>query len=77
MVWEKPLHLEYRILAGVLLPDSGEIEIFGIKNPIEAQNRIVYLSEEQGLYKKLNILEQLTYLAEIKGVNNYVGKNSY
>lgn len=65
-----------RILAGVLLPDSGEIEILGRKSPIEVQNGIGYLPEERGLYKKLNILEQLIYFAELKGVNNHVAKRT-
>lgn len=65
-----------RILAGILLPDFGEIEIFGRKSPIEVQNRIGYLPEERGLYKKLNILDQLIYFAELKGINNYVAKRT-
>lgn len=65
-----------RMLAGVLLPDFGKIEIFGRKSPIEVQNRIGYLPEERGLYKKLNILEQLIYFAELKGINNYFVKKT-
>ncbi|MGQ9820082.1 MAG: ABC transporter ATP-binding protein [Candidatus Kapaibacteriales bacterium] len=65
-----------RIIAGVLFPDSGEIEIFGRKSPVEVQMRLGYLPEERGLYKKLTILEQLVYFAELKGVNANIAKKT-
>lgn len=64
-----------RILAGVLLPDYGSIKIFGQKNILELQNKIGYLPEERGLYKKLTVFEQLTYFAELKGKNSTEARN--
>lgn len=65
-----------RMLAGVLIPDSGEIQIFGKQHLPEIQNSIGYLPEERGLYKKLTVLEQLTYFAELKGVHPSTARNT-
>lgn len=50
-------------------PDSGEVEIFG--NPINeaCKNRIGYLPEEKGLYRKLTAIEQIIYLSSLKGMD--------
>jgi ABC-2 type transport system ATP-binding protein len=50
----------------VFLPDSGAIELFGSANDASARDRIGYLPEERGLYRKMKILEQLLFFAEIK-----------
>jgi ABC-2 type transport system ATP-binding protein len=56
-----------RMINGIFLPDSGSISLFGSGNGAEAmRDRIGYLPEERGLYKKMKILEQLLFLAEIK-----------
>ena len=56
-----------RMIVGITAPDEGRIELFGeISN--ELQNRIGYLPEERGLYKKMKILDQLRYFAALKGV---------
>src|SRR5690606_38534694 len=34
------------------------------------QNRIGYLPEERGLYKKMKVVDQLKYFAELKGVSS-------
>jgi ABC-2 type transport system ATP-binding protein len=58
-----------RMIVGITAPDEGRIELLG--KPISAalQNRIGYLPEERGLYKKLKIVDQLRYFAELKGMS--------
>ena len=56
-----------RMITGVFLPDSGTIETFGSRNGGDAaRDRIGYLPEERGLYRKMKVLEQLLFLAEVK-----------
>jgi ABC-2 type transport system ATP-binding protein len=55
-----------RMVNGVFLPDRGTISLFG--GSVEAaRDRVGYLPEERGLYRKMKILELLLFLAEIKG----------
>lgn len=57
-----------RIVMGVFPPDSGKVLMDGV--PIDRQHlNIGYLPEERGLYPKKPILEQLLYLAELRGVS--------
>ena len=57
-----------RMIVGITAPDSGEIELFGQQMSPELQDRIGYLPEERGLYKKLKIVDQLRYFAALKDV---------
>lgn len=58
-----------RMIVGITAPDTGHVELFGQKVSNETQNRIGYLPEERGLYKKTKILDQLRYFAALKGVS--------
>ncbi|HSB37083.1 MAG TPA: ATP-binding cassette domain-containing protein, partial [Thermoanaerobaculia bacterium] len=55
-----------RMINGVFLPDRGAISVFG-HEAAAARDRIGYLPEERGLYKKMKLMELLLFLAEIKG----------
>lgn len=57
-----------RMIVGITAPDEGSIELFGRKMGPELQDRIGYLPEERGLYKKLRIVDQLRYFAALKDV---------
>ena len=57
-----------RMIVGITAPDEGRIEIFGQEMSGEMQDRIGYLPEERGLYKKLKIVDQLRYFAALKNV---------
>jgi ABC-2 type transport system ATP-binding protein len=57
-----------RMIVGITAPDEGRIEIFGEKFSSDLQNRIGYLPEERGLYKKMKIHDQLRYFAALKNV---------
>ncbi len=56
-----------RMIMGILMPDSGEIYFSGEKLNYNTLNRIGYLPEERGLYKKQICEDVLLYLAELKG----------
>ncbi len=58
-----------RMIVGITAPDEGSIELFGQKISSELQDRIGYLPEERGLYKKLKIVDQLRYFAALKGMS--------
>lgn len=58
-----------RAILGFIQPDSGKIAVFGGRLDDAAKNRIGYLPEERGLYKKLTVVELIGYLASLKGVD--------
>ncbi len=55
-----------RMITGIFFPDSGTID-WGGKDSVNYRDRIGYLPEERGLYKQMNVIELLLFLAEIKG----------
>jgi ABC-2 type transport system ATP-binding protein len=57
-----------RMMMGITMPDSGEVIVFGEPYKRTHLDRIGYLPEERGLYKKMKIVDQLVFLAELKGV---------
>ena len=57
-----------RMIVNITRPDSGQIELFGREITAELQDRIGYLPEERGLYKKMKIGEQIKFFAELKNV---------
>jgi ABC-2 type transport system ATP-binding protein len=58
-----------RIINQITAPDSGEILFNGEKLNQSHIERIGYLPEERGLYKKMEIGEQIVYLARLKGLS--------
>lgn len=58
-----------RIINQITAPDSGEVYFNGVKLNQSHINRIGYLPEERGLYKKMEIGEQMIYLARLKGLS--------
>ncbi|HEY2830430.1 MAG TPA: ATP-binding cassette domain-containing protein [Thermoanaerobaculia bacterium] len=54
-----------RMITGIFMPDSGTIEWSGGSRAFHDQ--VGYLPEERGLYKQMKVVEQLVFLAEIKG----------
>jgi ABC-2 type transport system ATP-binding protein len=57
-----------RMIVGITAPDSGRIALFGQTMGPEMQDRIGYLPEERGLYKKMKVADQLRYFAALKSV---------
>jgi len=58
-----------RMMMDIIRPDSGEVTIFGEKLGEATKNRLGYMPEERGLYKKLTVLESIVYLASLKGMD--------
>ncbi|MBS3944659.1 MAG: ATP-binding cassette domain-containing protein [Melioribacter sp.] len=56
-----------RMMMGIYMPDEGEVNLRGVKVGQEFKNRVGYLPEERGLYKKMKVMDTLNYFAEIKG----------
>jgi ABC-2 type transport system ATP-binding protein len=56
-----------RMILSILLPDSGEIEVFGARDARAVRDRIGYLPEERGLYKKMTVGRLLRYYGRLKG----------
>ncbi|MEI6455331.1 MAG: ABC transporter ATP-binding protein [bacterium] len=58
-----------RIINQIIAQDSGELFLRGKKlNPSDTE-KIGYLPEERGLYKKMTVGEQSLYLAQLKGLS--------
>jgi|ERR1035438_3728655 ABC-2 type transport system ATP-binding protein len=57
-----------RMMMGITIPDSGQIRLF--EKPFERQSleRVGYLPEERGLYKKMNVLDQLVFFGQLHGL---------
>jgi len=58
-----------RMIVNVTAPDSGSIQLFGQQMNTALQDRIGYLPEERGLYKRMKVGEQLRFFAELKSLN--------
>lgn len=58
-----------RIITQITAPDSGEVTINGERLNLDHISQIGYLPEERGLYKKMEIGEQVMYLARLKGLS--------
>jgi ABC-2 type transport system ATP-binding protein len=58
-----------RIINQITAPDEGEVFLNGEKLNQSHISKIGYLPEERGLYKKMEIGEQMLYLAQLKGLS--------
>lgn len=58
-----------RMIMNITAPDSGEIRVLGRPMDRRTQNRIGYLPEERGLYRKMKVIDHLLFLADIKSVD--------
>ncbi|MFQ6089398.1 MAG: ABC transporter ATP-binding protein, partial [Candidatus Methanofastidiosia archaeon] len=57
-----------RMMMNIIYPDSGEILIFGERLSEELKERIGYLPEERGLYKRMKVSDVLTYFGCLKNM---------
>jgi ABC-2 type transport system ATP-binding protein len=58
-----------RMIVNITIPDNGSIELFGQKINEELQDKIGYLPEERGLYKKMKIADQLRFFGALKNLS--------
>ena len=57
-----------RMIMSILLPDSGAINVLG-GSALDAKDRIGYLPEERGLYRKMRVADFLRFMAKLKGIS--------
>ena len=60
-----------RMIMSILFPDRGELSVLGRRGAIEAKDRIGYLPEERGVYRKMKVGAFLVYMASLKGVREF------
>src|ERR1700751_1770367 len=58
-----------RMMIGITIPDSGSVSLFGKPYARESLQRVGYLSEERGLYKKMKVMEQLIFMGQLHGLD--------
>src|SRR5262245_48282484 len=59
-----------RMMMDIIEPDEGKITLFGSGlSPRDLSERLGYLPEERGLYKKMKVLDHLIFLGEVKGIS--------
>ena len=63
-----------RMIMNITAPDSGKIAVLGRPMDRPMQNRIGYLPEERGLYRRMKVIDHLYFLAAIKEVNRETAK---
>ena len=57
-----------RMVMRITLPDSGTLRLGGVTIDDEVRERIGYLPEERGLYRKMKVVDQLAFLGEVRGL---------
>jgi ABC-2 type transport system ATP-binding protein len=66
-----------RMVAGLLQPDAGEISVFGAdlaRDPLEAKQKIAWVSDEPMIYDKLTPMEYLEFVSGLWGVDPQVAE---
>ncbi len=63
-----------RMILDIIAPDSGEIHLFGRKRRPEDLDRVGYLPEERGLYRKMTAVEHLAFLGQLHGLDGKEAK---
>jgi len=58
-----------RMMMDIIKPDSGEVTVLGEKLSEASKNKLGYLPEERGLYRKLTVVDSIIYLASLKGMD--------
>ena len=57
-----------RMMMGITIPDSGSISLFGKPFERKSLERVGYLPEERGLYKKMKVVDQLVFFGQLHGL---------
>jgi ABC-2 type transport system ATP-binding protein len=58
-----------RMMMGITIPDTGTISLFDKPFDRKSLERVGYLPEERGLYKKMKVLEQLVFFGQLHGLS--------
>ncbi|OKZ03509.1 MAG: ABC transporter ATP-binding protein [Bacteroides sp. CAG:1060_57_27] len=65
-----------RIINRITIPNSGEVLFKGAPITQKDVERIGYMPEERGLYRKMKVGEQAMYLAKLKGMSSSEARKS-
>lgn len=57
-----------RMIMSIIFPDSGSLQVLGKASAVESKDRIGYLPEERGVYKKMKVGPFLEHMARLKGL---------
>jgi ABC-2 type transport system ATP-binding protein len=57
-----------RMMMGITIPDSGRISLFEKPFARQSLERVGYLPEERGLYKKMKVIDQLVFFGQLHGL---------
>lgn len=63
-----------RMIMGILHPDEGSVSLFGADPDTTRRTKVGYLPEERGVYKKMQCLDLIMFLGEIRGVRRPEGR---
>ncbi len=58
-----------RMIMSILFPDRGELSVLGKRSAVESKDRIGYLPEERGVYKKMKVGAFLHHMGRLKGLD--------
>jgi ABC-2 type transport system ATP-binding protein len=64
-----------RMILEILKPNSGTIKVLGRPSALEVRNRLGYLPEEKGLYKKMKTWAVIAYFATLKGMGRKAARS--
>ncbi len=56
-----------RMIMSIIFPDAGRLSVLGRASAVESKDRIGYLPEERGVYRKMRVGNFLEYIARLKG----------
>ena len=62
-----------RLLAGVMIPDAGQVLINGFdmsRDPDQAREGLGYLSQNFSLYEDLTVMENIRFFSEVRGLSS-------
>lgn len=66
-----------RMIMNILYPDNGKIRLFGKEHYGTRLDRVGYLPEERGLYKKMKVKEVLSFHGKLKYAKNLKKEITY
>ena len=58
-----------RMILGLMEPTAGRIEVLGVDDARKVRNRIGFLPEERGLYRRMTPVDAIAFLAGLKGLS--------
>ena len=57
-----------RMSLGILTPDRGKVSLFGTRPGAKALDRVGFLPEERGIYRRMKVIDVIVFFARLKGV---------